>query len=213
MKKAQSLRQKRLTFFLVLVLASMALSQVRAQQAKVRLVPASCTVQNVGLTFNLNVTVENVQNLFAFVFNLTYPSDILNMTDVTQGPFLKTGGAQTFHLRINFTDHYNATHGLLTFLCTRLGENTPGVNGNGTLATVTFKSTSTNGPEAGKLHLDAVLSDPDLAAIPCTAADGEVTVIPEFPAALILPLLIASTLVAIALRKRIINHRDMFQSV
>lgn len=189
----------------------MIVMQARAQQATVQVVPASYTVSNVGLAFNVNVTVQGVENLYAYEFKLYYPNNVLNGTSATEGPFLKTGGVQTFFALATFADNYNATYGLLNILCTRVG-NVTGVNGSGTLVAITFKSTSTSGPEALRLA-DVKLSDPNPTAIPFTSADGEVTVVPEFSLALILPLLIVSTLAAIAIGKRIRNHRVIFQSV
>ena len=198
------MKGKMLTLFLALILTSVTLTLTSAQQTTVRIVPASQTVPNVGLTFSVNVTVENVENLYGYEFKLYYPNDVLNGTGVTEGPFLKTGGIPTLFSVAKFTDHYNATHGLSNVLCLRMQGDAPGVNGSGTLATITFKSTATNGPRI--LHLaDIKLSDPTPASIPFTAADGEVTVVPEFPIALVLPLLIVSTLLAIVFGKRIRN--------
>lgn len=199
------MKTKILTLLLALVLAYSVIIQAEAQQATVQVIPASYTVPNVGATFDVNVTVQNVNDLFGFEFKLYYPNNILNGTSATQGLFLKAGGIQTFFVVNNFTDHYNATHGVLNILCSRMG-NVSGVNGSGTLATATFRSTSTNGPKI--LHLtDVKLSDPTPAAISFTTADGEVTVIPEFLTALVLPLLIVSATVAIALENRSRNHR------
>lgn len=187
------------TFFLTLFLTGMTVMPVGAQQATVSVFPASYTVPDIGLTFTVNITVQNVHDLYGWELKLYYPNDILNGTSVTEGPFLKTEGIFTFFQTPEFKDSYNETHGRLTALCLRIGE-VPGVDGNGVLATITFNSTSTNGPEA--LHLDNVeLSDSDADKIPCTTVDGEITVIPEFPAALILPLLTVLTSVAIALKK------------
>jgi hypothetical protein len=208
-ENAKHLKGKMLTFFLALMLASVALTRVSGQQATVRVVPASYTVPNVGLTFSISVTVGSVENLFGYEFKLYYPSNILNGTSVLEGPFLKTGEVSTLFSVAKFTDNYNATHGLLNILSLRTAGN--GVSGSGTLATITFKSTSTSGPRI--LHLaDIALSDPNPAAIPFTAVDGEVTVIPEFPLALIPPLLVVSALVAITLGKKV-NHRTIFHSV
>jgi len=199
------MKTKILTLLLALVLAYSAIIQAEAQQATIRVIPASYTVPTVGSTFSVNVTIQNVNDLFGFEFKLYYPNNILNGTSATQGPFLKAGGVQPFFIVNNFTDHYNVTHGVLNILCTRIG-NVSGVNGNGTLATATFRSTSTNGPKI--LHLaDVKLSDPTPAAISFTTADGEVTVIPEFPTALVLPLLIFSATVAITLGNRTRRHR------
>ena len=187
-------------FMLALVLAGVAVMQAAAQQATVELTPASYTVPNVGLAFNVNVTVGDVENLYGYEFKLFYSKDILNGTSVTEGSFLKTGGVSTFFFVANFTDNYNATHGYVHVSATRMG-NVSGANGTGTLATVSFKSVSTDGPRI--LHLaDVKLSDPDSTAIPFAAVDGEVTVLPEFPAALIPALLAALSLVAVGLSRK-----------
>ncbi len=189
-----------LTLFLTLMFAGLALTTARAQQATVRVVPQSLTVPNVGLTFSVNITVESVENLYGYEFKLYYPNDVLNGTSITEGPFLKSGGVPTLFLVANLTDNYNATNGIADVACLRTASNAPGVNGSGTLATITFKSKSTDGPRI--LHLDEVkLSDPVPASIPFTAADGEVTVVPEFAVALILPLFVISTLLAIILAR------------
>jgi hypothetical protein len=189
----------------------MIITGVVAQQATVRVVPASYTVPNVGLNFTVNVTVENVEDLYGWELKLHYPNNVLNGTSATEGSFLETGGIPTAFLVADFIDSYNATYGLLSVLCLRTG-NVSGVSGNGTLVTITFTSRSTDGMEV--LHLaDVKLSDSNLTVISSITADGEVTVIPEFPAALILLLLIASTIAAITLRKKMINSRGIFQSV
>lgn len=186
----------------VFILASMTMTLVAAQQTVVYVSPASYTVPSVGLTFAVNVTVENVSNLYGWEFKLYYPNSVLNGTRVAEGPFLRTGGAATFFLRANFTDDYNSTHGLVDAICTRMGAEVLGLSGSGTLATVTFKSVSTSGPEV--LHIDDVkLLDPNVTRIPCATADSEVTVVPEFPEALILPLLIISTLAAVTWQTRV----------
>jgi hypothetical protein len=196
---------------LILTLTIMVPTRVEAQQATVYISPAAYAVPSVGSTFSVNITVQDVQNLYGWEFKLYYPNDILNGTSAVEGPFLKSGGVNTYFLLANFTDNYNATQGQANLLCLRTGE-VQGVNGNGTLATITFTSTSANGPEA--LHLEDVkLSDPNAAQIPSTTGDAEVTVIPEFPPTLILPLLTIVASVAVALRKRILNHRGIFHSV
>lgn len=62
--------------------------------------PASVELQNatIGQTIDVNVNITNVQNLWGFELdNLTFNPKVLNLTDVQEGPFLKTGG-QTFFL-------------------------------------------------------------------------------------------------------------------
>jgi hypothetical protein len=186
------------------VLASMVIMLAGAQQATVEVVPASYTVPNVGLIFNASVTVQAVENLYGCEFKLFYSNDILNGTSVTEGPFLKTGGVSTFFYVAAFTDDYNVTHGLLNLVCARTGSKTAGVNGTGTLATAAFKSISANGPRTLSLA-DVKLSDPNSTAIPFAALGGEVTVVPEYPAALILPIFMVLALVAVILSKKTRN--------
>jgi hypothetical protein len=187
---------------LILTLALINVRQVKAQEATVYVSPAVNTVSSIGSTFSVNISIQNVTNLYGWEFKLYYPNHILNGTSATQGPFLKTGGVQTFFMVANFTDdYYHTPQGLVTLLCLRVDPDAPGVNGNGVLVTITFNSTSNNGPEG--LHLDEVkLSDPNATQIPCTVIDGEVTVVPEFPMILILPLLMITSSVAIAFKKR-----------
>ncbi|RLI44399.1 hypothetical protein DRO69_07475, partial [Candidatus Bathyarchaeota archaeon] len=68
---------------------------------------------NIGEIFQINVTIANVIDLYGWQFQLTYRNDALNATSVTEGPFLKKDGASTFFWRVEFTDNYNETHGLI----------------------------------------------------------------------------------------------------
>jgi hypothetical protein len=198
--KGANLNRKEPAFILAIILACIIVGQVRAQQATISVVPASYTVPTVGTSFTVNVTVQNVEDLYGWALQLYYPNSVLNGTSVTEGAFLKTGGYQTVFIDVNFTDNYNATYGVANLLCTREG-NVLGASGSGTLTTITFKSISTGGPQT--LHLaDIGLSNSNLGAIPFSQVDGEVTVVPEFPTILILPLFVALTMAAVVLRKK-----------
>ncbi len=133
---------------------------------------------NVGDTFSVNITVSNVTDLTAWQFRLYYKSAVLNGTSYEEGPFLKSGGANTFFYVVNFTDNYNATDGLAFFACAQLapGEPVPGVNGTGTIATITFHVINGGG---SILHLDDTILDDSADPpnhIPHTLIDGDVYV-------------------------------------
>jgi len=189
-----------LASLLIFVLANMIITQVGAQQTKVLVFPESHIVPNIGLDFTVNITVQDVTDLYGWEFKLYYPNDILNGTSVAEGPFLKSGGVPTFFLLHEFTDAYNQTRGRVVALCLRVDPDAPGVNGSGVLATIKFSSKSIDGPKVLRLD-DVKLSDSYVNAIPCTTVDGEVAVIPEFPAASILPLLVVLTSAAAAFKK------------
>jgi len=189
-----------LPFLLIFILANITIMQVGAQQATVYVFPASCTVSDIGLTFSVNISIQNVNNLYGYAFKLYYPNDVLNGTSVIDGPFLNAENVSSLFFVPHFTDTYNQTHGLVDVFCIRDPNVNVGVDGDGVLTTITFKSILSSGPKI--LHLANVqLSDPDAQPILCTAIDGEVLVVPEFPVALFLPLLIVLTSVLILLQK------------
>ena len=197
---------------LLLVLAVLTPTHATVQQTQtlVYVFPEAYTVPSIGSTFSLDISIQNVTNLYAWELKLYYPNSVLNGTTVTEGPFLKAGGVSTFFFWPEFTDNYNATQGRLHVACTRTGD-VMGVDGDGVLATITFNSTSNDGPKS--LHLaDVKLSDPNATKIPFVTVDGEVTVLPEFSTTLILPLLVMISLTAIILRKKMVNHRGIFHT-
>jgi hypothetical protein len=79
-----------------------------AESTRVFLDPTSQTVSAVGDSFEVNVSIANVSNLYGYQFKLYYDSTIVNGTrQPTEGSFLKSGGGQTFFDTVSFTDHYN----------------------------------------------------------------------------------------------------------
>ena len=87
--------------------------------------------------FSVNITIANVVDLCGWDFKLYYSNSVLNGTSITEGSFLKTGGNTYFYMS-NFTDAYNATHGLVRAVCTLFAPT--GVNGGGDLAKISFKA-------------------------------------------------------------------------
>jgi len=131
---------------------------------------------NVGDTFQVNVTVSNVIDLYAWQFSLYYRGDVLNATEVTNGPFLEghPDTDETMLLTPVFTDAYNATHGVIIASST-LVEVEGGVSGSGTLVTVTFKireAASSTLHLTGTKLVDSAIPFGNL--IPHTTEDGEV---------------------------------------
>jgi len=139
--------------------------------------PSTTTVRS-GTTFTLDVIVTDVTDLAVWEFRLFYLNTILNCTSITEGPFLKVGGSTFFDSAIR--NAYNATHGWLLAGSTLLGQ-VPGVNGTGTLATITFQTMAagdtplqfSNDPLVTFL-LDS--SPPPRHSIPFTTIDGTVLV-------------------------------------
>jgi len=120
-------------------------------------------IGTVGQKFTVKINISNAVDLYGWEFKLGWNATILNATDVGEGSFLKSGG-DTF-----FAPTTNNTAGYILVDCTLLG-NIPGVNGNGTLATVEFRI-ETGGACDLDLY-DTILVDSQEQAIQHTAIDG-----------------------------------------
>jgi hypothetical protein len=163
------------------------------------------TVQNQDGTYTTNITVSDVTGLFAWQIGLFYKSSILSVARAVEGPFLNSDGEQTtFILSNNSTNHYNATYGYVLMADSRTYP-WVGINGSGTLATVTFNVVASG---TSPLHLDissafaTELDDASGNSIPFTAVDGVVNAVPEFPSLAIVPLFMMATIVSLVALRR-----------
>jgi hypothetical protein len=145
--------------------------------ATIQVIPSTATVVT-RTTFTLDVTIADVVDLAVWEFRLFYLSTILNCINISEGPFLKAGGSTFFDSTID--NAYNDTHGWLSVGSTLLGQ-VPGVNGTGTLATITFQAVAA-GDSPLQFSDDPLVtfildsSPPPRHSIPFTTLDGTVTV-------------------------------------
>jgi hypothetical protein len=162
--------------FIVFLSSTLPLHEAMGQSTTLSVEPTNSFGVNLGDTFSVNITVSNVIDLDGWQFNLFYESAILNATSYSEGPFLKTGGSSTLFSAYNFTDHYNDTFGVVGLNCLRFSIPT-GVDGSGTLATITFKAVG-SGPSVlnfgdGYLPMKLFDSSPGSGRlIPFTPIDG-----------------------------------------
>jgi hypothetical protein len=146
-------------------------SSVQAAISTVYIDPPSKTGLLVGDTFPVNVTVADVNLLFAWEFQIYYDSGILNASNWTPGPKFTSSDVMIFNQ--TWTDNYNATHGLIDIVCTLTGQNT--FNGTTTLATLYF-TVKSHGTTTLHLQNTSLLdnSTPFPQKIPRTTTDGTV---------------------------------------
>jgi hypothetical protein len=159
--------------FIVFLSSTLPLHQAMGQTATLSVEPTNSFGINVGDTFSINIIVSNVIDLDGWQFNLYYQSAVLNATGYSEGPFLQTGGSSTFFSAYNFTDHYNDTFGVVGLNDVRFSIAT-GVDGSGTLATITFKAVG-SGPSIlnfGNGFLPMKLFDSANKLIPFTPIGG-----------------------------------------
>lgn len=126
----------------LLVLA--ALGTASAQEAKPRVLVEApgneIEIKEGGQNFQVNILVENVENLAAFQFSLSYDPSILKFVEVKEGTFLGSGAREPKCLdpRVEPGDPE-----VLRFNCVTMGSpvslgGPAGPSGSGLLATVTF---------------------------------------------------------------------------
>jgi len=165
----------------------------------VSLNPVETIVSAPGQNFMVDVNVTDVAGLYGFEFQLYYDTAFLDASNVIPGPvipptrFLGPVDPNTFEW-----SPINDTLGLVRVTCTFLSPASP-FTGDGTLVTINFTATA-----EGTCILDFTLTQLfNNIGAPIThfSDDGSVTVIPEFPALLIVPLLLISTLAAALLGK------------
>jgi len=127
-----------------------------------------------GVSFTVDVSVQNVTDLYAFDISLYYNTTLLDAISVAEGPFLKSGGST-----ITVRSEVNDTEGKVRFALSLMGPPS-GVNGSGTLFTTTFQS-STQATGGSPLSLqDTDLSDsswPTPNPIDHAVIDGSVTIL------------------------------------
>ena len=157
-----------LVAILVVVLAYVILSSPPSSSSTMVSVEPQTVQGTTGQNFMINVSISNVNDLYSWQIALSWNPSLLNVTNVMEGPMLKSSGNITF-----FSPVVNNAAGNLSALCTRLysfGSNVTGVRGNGTLMTVQFEVI---GSGACALNLyDTQLLDSNNAAISHTVQSG-----------------------------------------
>lgn len=132
----------------------------------------STSQAEIGQIFLIDIGISDVIDLYGWEFKLRWNKTILDPLNVTEGTFLKNGGATYFISKIN------KTLGYMLVDCTLLG-NIPGISGTGILATIKF---SVNGQGECSLDLyDTKLVNSLEEAIVHMTNDGSfITLTPSF---------------------------------
>jgi len=137
--------------------------------------PSWTTVQPNETAVSINVSITQATNVSGWEFSLYYANSILHSVTATEGDFLAKGGPSTWFWIEELNDNYNSTHGRVSLACLQLGNATEGVDGSGTLATITFQPLSGG---TSTLHLSNLdLVDPGANKIrPINSSDGTIQV-------------------------------------
>jgi hypothetical protein len=125
-----------------------------------------------GNSFMADVNISGVTDLYDFQFDLGFNPSVLQVTGVSEGTFLTSGGTTFFLPGV-----IDNTSGSITFNADTLEGAIPGVTGAGTLLVFDFTAI---GPGTSTLSIlnnaDLILQDSTGANINATTTNGSVTV-------------------------------------
>lgn len=221
-KTTLSKRCARAIWALTLIAALCAISMpgVHAQGATIDIIESPITIaeEDIGQTFNVTVRIQNVPadpGAAGVEFKVRWDSSVLEGVSMAlpAGHFMWPEGdaGNLWIIKSAINNTISSTEGqawyAVTFLDLEQGINMGYLpkSGSGSLAVITFNATAAGETD---LHFAVVKvggptppSPPP--SIPTTAVDGTVTVVPEFPTFMIPLMLIAATVLAIILGRKV----------
>ena len=160
-----------LSMAIVLQASFLALGQTGT--ATVAVSPSSVTA-TVGQNFSVNITITgdpDPYGVYGWEFKLNWTATMLHSASATEGPFLKSGGPTFFTFN-------TATPGHIIVDCTLEGS-VSGVNGDGTLATLTFRVDNVGQTTLDLYNATLVDGNSNPTDIPCTTVGGVATFTPS----------------------------------
>lgn len=158
--------------------------------------PSSYTLSQsqIGTSFQINISISDVTNLWSWKVRLNWNPDVLNVTKVGEGPFLKSISATLF-------PPPPERNGSLTEVsCTLLSSSS--ASGNGVLATVTFQVLALGQSDITLNETELLQPGSGHPQMNCTINNGQITVVPEFPSWSFLAITFAATVLAAILTKK-----------
>ena len=183
-----------IAFVLCLSLGGLA----RGAGTTISISPSSSTLSQsqIGTSFQINISISDVTNLWSWKVRLNWNPDVLNVTNVDEGPFLKSVGLTLF-------PPPPQRNGYLTEVsCTLLSLSS--ASGDGVLATVTFQVLASGQSDITLNETELLQPGSGHPQINCTINNGQITVVPEFPGWSFLAITFAATiLMAILTKKRL----------
>ena len=183
---------------LLMTLAAIGIMSGPTLAATIEISPGASTV-SAGDPLSLDITINDVADIYAFEFDLSFDPSILSAIGITEGPFLAAGGATSF-----LPGSIDNALGTVSMTGDSLLGPIPGVTGSGTLATIDFIALA-----VGTSPVDLsgiVVLDSDLNDVFVGTVNGSVNVVPE-PSTLIL---VGGSLAVLGLRRRQTQASGLF---
>jgi Dockerin type I domain/Cohesin domain len=151
------------------ILLTMSVSSASLLGSPLIIVEPSNSNPTVGENFTVNVVASDVTDLYAFQFDLGFDPNVVEVDDVTEGPFL-AGGGSTFFIPGTIDNVGGSVSDNADTLLTAIS----GVSGSGTLAT--FELTALASGESSLSAFNLILLDSSVSEIDAAVQNGSVTV-------------------------------------
>jgi hypothetical protein len=128
-------------------MVTLPLSNAQATTLSITPSTTQLSTAQIGSTIKLNLTIGNVNHLFGWGLNLTWNPQVLNLTDVTEGPFLSSNRAKTTYFTWSPSlSPIPRSQGYIQSISGILLES-GSVDGSGVLAMLSFKVLSAGSSE------------------------------------------------------------------
>ena len=214
MKYSMFMTRKSILMMSIVFMIYLSIASVRiatAQATEIRVEPATMTLgpdpYPVGTEFTVDITIYDVANLYGWEVKAFWDNTILNCT-AEEYPFFPAGNnwedPNNIKLGPGIDQDYNASHGRWYHGLSALPMSEPhpvAFTGTLKLATLTFEVL-----DLGETTIELAetkLADDDASPIDHTTLTSAVTIVPEFPVSMIVPLFIIATLVVVVARKTV----------
>lgn len=210
--------RKPFAYILVLSIATILIAYVptpaNASPTSIEVIPHS-TEPLLDEFLIVNITVNDVTDLYLWMFRLSWNKTILQLNSINEEPFLEKDGGTTSGIMLSPSiSEINEAGRIEEAACSLVGA-VPGVNGSGTIATLNFTclsmgSTSLEFWEESPLHeRETDLLNSNGETIPHTTLPATVDVIPEFSGFATLLLLIAVSSLVILGKKVFLKNAQL----
>ena len=184
----------------IILILGMAMVSVHANpEPKLFVDPPTYTAITLGEVFTIDINIANVTDLLAFDVKLGYNTTLLDALDAVIGPFPSRPFSWS-GIEIHEQEGY------VWVAATSMSA----VDGNGTLATITFNATCAECAICILDLYDTILYNSMSAEIPHDVCDGcfvTAPIIPEFPATIFAPLLMILAIVAAFLGRMVWSRK------
>jgi len=160
------------------------------------------TQNQIGMNFTLNINITGVTNLWSWGVRLNWNPDVVNVTNVQEGAFLKSAGSTLFLPPTRGTGYLKDIGSTLL--------SASSANGSGVLFIATFEALAIG--QSNMTLNETSLIRYDSSVIPTTVNNGQVIVtVPEFSNLLVFVFIFAGVTVAVLIKKQSKVHAETLQ--